>query len=147
MIHAEIETLDPEMPVDSETKSTPPKVQDFVTVTLPAQTKQKFVTCSPPAPPTRVHIGSLRDGRLRVRAPIVADCRTEEKNIVLEAVELNEFGFGESIPAAIEDLQRTIAELYFTLEQEQERLGPDLQDLWSVLRQKVVRIVQEKASH
>lgn len=90
-----------------------------------------------PAVPSEALLGSLRDGRLRVHSPIKVGFATEGKHIIAEAVELNEFGFGENQSEARADLQRAIAELYFTLEQEQDRLGTDLQGVWTVLQEKI----------
>ena len=89
------------------------------------------------AVPSEALLGSLRDGRLRVRSPLKVRFTTEGKHIITEAVELNEFGFGENLSEAIADLQRTIAELYFTLEKEQDRLGKDLQNVWAILQEKI----------
>ena len=82
-------------------------------------------------------LGSLRDGRLRVVEPVKAVLTTEEGKCVVEAPELNEFGFGDSLSEAITDLQAAIAELYFTLAAEQNRLGPDLAMVWDILSRKV----------
>lgn len=90
-----------------------------------------------PAIPSEVLLGSLRDGRLRVYSPIKVRFTTEGKHIIAEAVELNEFGFGENPSVALIDLQRTIAELYFTLEEEQDHLGKDLQNVWAEIQEKI----------
>ena len=82
-------------------------------------------------------LGSLRDGRLRVVEPIEIVPMLEGGQHVLEATELNEFGFGDSLSEALADLQAAIAELFLTLEEEQERLGPDLLSVWDVLSRKV----------
>jgi hypothetical protein len=82
-------------------------------------------------------LGSLRDGRLRVHSPIKIKFTKEDKHVIAEVVEINEFGFGENPSEAIADLQRTIAELYFTLEKEQDRLGTDLRRVWAVLQEKI----------
>ena len=87
--------------------------------------------------PDEVLLGSLRNGRLKVHSPIRVRFATEGKHTIAEAVEINEFGFGENISEAIADLQRTIAELYSTLEKEQERLGKDLQSVWATLQKKI----------
>ena len=79
-----------------------------------------------PLTPSRFLLGRLRDGRLRVAEPIEVVRTTEEGKCVVEAPELNEFGFGDNPSEAIADLQAAIAELYFTLDAEQGRLGPDL---------------------
>ena len=66
-------------------------------------------------------------------------CTKEDQHVITEAVEFNEFGFGKNFSEALSDLQRAIAELYFTLEQKQDRLGPDLQHVWANLQQKILR--------
>ena len=92
-----------------------------------------------PLAPERFTLGSLRDGRLRVTASIEVVQMMEGSEYVVEALDLNEFGFGDSLSEAIADLQAAIAELYLTLEAEQERLGPDLASVWGVLSRKVRR--------
>lgn len=92
-----------------------------------------------PAVPREVLLGSLRDGRLRVNSPIKIKLMKEDKHIIAEAVDINEFGFGENPSEALADLQHAIAELYFTLEKEQERLGADLQRIWKVLQEKILK--------
>ena len=87
--------------------------------------------------PERFTLDNLLNGRLRIVEPIEVKRMTEGGQHVVEATELNEFGFGDNLSAAIEDLQAAIAELYLTLESEQERLGPDLAKVWSVLSRKV----------
>jgi hypothetical protein len=89
--------------------------------------------------PQHILLGVLRDGRLRVSVPIAVRVMVENQDIVLESLELDEFGFGNTLSDAIIDLQRAIAELYFTLEQEQYRLGPDLERVWQILQQKIQR--------
>jgi hypothetical protein len=90
-----------------------------------------------PEVPNEVLLGSLRDGRLHVHSPIKIIFTKEDKHIITEAVELNEFGFGENPSEALADLQCAIAELYLTLDKEQERLGMDLQSVWGILQEKI----------
>ena len=90
-----------------------------------------------PSLPDRFALASLRDGRLRVVNPIDVVQMSEGGKFVVEAPELNEFGFGDGFSEAIADLQAAIAELYFTLETERNRLGPDLAAVWSILSRKV----------
>ena len=87
--------------------------------------------------PERFILDNLLDGRLRIVEPIKVRHMVEGNQCVAEATELNEFGFGHNLSAAIKDLQEAIAELYMTLESEQKRLGPDLARVWSVLSRKV----------
>ena len=89
--------------------------------------------------PREVTLAFLRDGRLRVREPLQVNITDEDGQIVAEVEELDEFGFGDNETEAIADLQHSIAELYFTLEEEQERLGRSLLQTWEKLRVKVER--------
>lgn len=84
--------------------------------------------------PSRILLGSLADRRLQVHIPLPVKLSTEGGHVIAEAEELDEFGFGTNPSEAIRDLQRALAELYFTLEQEQHRLGPDLQRVWGRLQ-------------
>ncbi len=86
---------------------------------------------------THILIGSLRDGRLRVVEPIQVNLYRESESLVAEATDLNEFGFGNNQSEAIIDLQQTIAELYFSLRDHKDRLGPDLQRVWETLNRTV----------
>ena len=88
---------------------------------------------------TEFTLGALRDGRLRVVEPIAVRWTTEDGQCVAEAAEINEFGFGDNLTDAIADLQAAIAELHFTLDADQERLGPDLQAVRATLTRKIRR--------
>jgi len=94
----------------------------------------------PPAVPREVLLGSVRDGRLRVQSPIRVKLTQEGQNIIAKAVEFNEFGFGENPSEALVDLQHAIAELYFTLDKEYDRLGSDLQRVWAKLQKKIHKL-------
>lgn len=88
---------------------------------------------------TQILLGSLRDGRLRVQSPITVKITKEDRHIIAEATELDEFGFGANLSDALRDLQRAIVELYLTLEEGKDRLGPDLQRVWTTLQHKLAR--------
>jgi hypothetical protein len=92
-----------------------------------------------PAMPNEILLGSLRDGRLRVASPLQVRLTYEGKHTIAEAIELDEFGFGNNWSEALIDLQRAIVELYFTLEKGQKRLGTDLQRIWNVLQEKILK--------
>ncbi|MBI4233895.1 MAG: hypothetical protein HY686_05580 [Chloroflexi bacterium] len=89
--------------------------------------------------PRQVLLGALRDGRLRVRSCITIILATEGQHVIAEAAEFNEFGFGDNLSEALIDLQRAIAELFFALEREQYRLGPDLKNVWASLQEKIIK--------
>ena len=96
-----------------------------------------------PAAPLTLHaqlsLDSLPDSNIALLQPIPYLLLAEDGQIIAEAAELNEFGCGDTPAAAIADLQQTILELYRALEQDQDRLGPDLQSVWQTLQSKVAR--------
>ena len=96
--------------------------------------------------PESFGLGSLRDGRLRIVEPIAVTWMRERNKYVVEATELNEFGFGANLSEALKDLQATLGELYHTLESDQDRLGPDLLLVWETLARKVRKANAVKAS-
>ena len=87
--------------------------------------------------PDRIKLESLGDDRLRVKEPIAVAVFEEGGQIVVAAEGLDEFGFGDNLPAAIADLQHSLADLYRTLEAEQDHLGKGLRRVWAVLQVKV----------
>jgi hypothetical protein len=64
----------------------------------------------PPKAPDATWIGSLGGQRLRVHEPFHVAFRSEELQIVAEATEIDEFGFGATQSEALADLQRAITE-------------------------------------
>jgi len=93
-----------------------------------------------PALPETMLLGALRDPRLRLLAPLTISLERENDDIVAYCEELEEFGFGTHLTEAIEDLQVTIAELYFTLKEENDRLSSNLIRIWDSLRQKIKEV-------
>jgi hypothetical protein len=90
--------------------------------------------------PDAILLGALRDRRLRVNSPLTVSVHHEADHLILEALEINEFGFGRNLSDAIVDLQHAIAELYMNLEATQDRLGPDLLVTWGALQKMVTRV-------
>ncbi len=93
------------------------------------------------AMPAEFALDRLEDDRLSVVEPIAVKSMTEAEQFVLEAPEINEFGYGDTLPEALADLQAAIAELYFTLDADKERLGSDLQAVHATLVRKLRRAV------
>jgi hypothetical protein len=89
--------------------------------------------------PAEIRLGALRDGRLRVIEPFSVRFSSEGPHVIAEAPEADEFGFGTNPSEALADLQHALAALYFSLEEEQQRLGPDLERVWQTMQQKVSR--------
>lgn len=109
-----------------------------VLLPFPLLTDQ-IVAVGPTLPKTML-LGALRDPRLRLIAPLPITFERENDKIVAYCEELEEFGFGTHLTEAIADLQATIAELYFTLKKENNRLGSDLTRTWDSLRQKIKEV-------
>ncbi len=88
----------------------------------------------------RVEIGSLLDTRLRLRGVLTLDMEREGDSYVATCSDLNEFGYGSDPTRAIEDARRSIAELYWSLKENQHRLGPDLARTWQMLSELIYEV-------
>ena len=85
----------------------------------------------------RVEIGSLLDTRLRMRRSVTLEMERGDDFYVAKCAELNEYGYGTDPTWAIEDARRAIAELYWELKENQDRLGADLAKTWQRLSELV----------
>jgi hypothetical protein len=90
-------------------------------------------------PPNKMLLGTLSDGRFKVKSPISVNFKTQDAHIVAEAIGFNEFGYGKNRSEALRDLQVTLVELYTTLDREQARLGSDLYKIWQKLQSIVTK--------
>ena len=88
----------------------------------------------------RVEIGSLLDTRLRLRGVLTLDMEREGDFYVATCSDLNEFGYGSDPTRAIEDARRSIAELYWSLKESHDRLGPDLAKTWQRLSELIYEV-------
>lgn len=107
-----------------------------------AEHVQLDASSAEPAPlpmPHHVRLGFLADARFRILLPFEVHLISEHESTVAEAVEVDEFGYGGNSAEAIRDLQRTLVELYESLDHDQARLGPDLDRVWRVLQEKLAR--------
>lgn len=104
-----------------------------ITALIPAEYSGVFT----PALTTEIQLGFLRDGRLRLREPLKVTVTSEEGQVIAEAGEINEFGYGLNLTEAVKDLQHAIGQLYFTLEEDQDILGSDLRSVWEILEAKI----------
>jgi hypothetical protein len=89
--------------------------------------------------PSEMLIGHLLDPRLRVSEGFLVRLTLDADQVVAEAPAFNEFGFGQDYREALRDLQRAIAQLYFSLEEMSTTLGPDLQAVRQALQKHVRR--------
>jgi hypothetical protein len=82
--------------------------------------------------PSQVLFGALNDFQYRLRRPIQLDVTTEEGHVVVNWAEIEEFGTGDSLGAAIDDFSQALRSLHRYLLRTQE-LGPDLAHIKQVL--------------
>ena len=85
-------------------------------------------------------VDGLLDSRLRVVEPIAVTWAHEDGTYIAEALEINEYGYGDSVPEAFADLQVSIAELFWGLDEYRDRLGRGLQNVYEVLTRKLRRV-------
>ena len=80
----------------------------------------------------RVHPG------LRTKKPFAVEFTRVDDGFTACVPELEEYGLGASRSEALDDLGRTLAELYFSLEQDVPRLSDDLRSVWENLQAHLV---------
>lgn len=85
----------------------------------------------------RIEIGTLLDTRLRMRGSLTLEMEQEGEFYIAKCDELNEFGYDYDPIGAVQDIRATIAELYWELKENQDRLGADLAQTWQKLSQLV----------
>jgi hypothetical protein len=88
--------------------------------------------------PSRVQFAGLRDPRLRMLSAIPLDVSVEESNVVVCWSEINEFGTGETLSAAMDDFAVGLRDLYGQLFAPNASLGADLQRV----KQTIERYIQ-----
>lgn len=83
-------------------------------------------------------IGSLLDDRLRVTRPLAIGFEQEGDYWIAACEEFEEFGYGGDPFSALDDLRQTLAELYWTLKSDHDRLAPGMAALWERIRHVIV---------
>ncbi len=84
--------------------------------------------------PEDILFGAVLDRRLRVKKPIPVTISKDESGVVVSSSELEDFGCGANISEALDDFAKTLAELYFSLKENADRLGDDLKQQFTRLR-------------
>jgi len=80
------------------------------------------------------------DARLKVHTPFRVRIVSSGEGVSAHAPEIEEFGHGPNRGEALDDLGKTIAELYFSLASERERLAPDLAGVLKSLEEHITRV-------
>jgi hypothetical protein len=86
---------------------------------------------------------SLRQPGLRLRNPIAISLEDDGAQVIASAYDLDLFGYGETEGEALDDLRRTIVDLYFTLRENVSSLGALPVRVWEYLTD----IVEEEARY
>ncbi len=87
-----------------------------------------------------MELTELSDARFRVVEPFTVTWEVVDGTYIAEASEIEEWGEGDTPAAAISDLQLSIAEAYFDLDEYRDRLGKHLQKIYDTITRKLVRI-------
>jgi len=80
----------------------------------------------------------LSDPHLALREPIYAELETGPP-VTVWSPDLHEYGSGQDVQAAEADFKASVVELYRTLKEHADRLGPLPSQQWAYLR----RFIQE----
>ena len=81
---------------------------------------------------------SLRHPHLSLTEPLSVALEYDGKQVIAYAHDLDLFGYGETENEALDDLRRTVADLYYTLREERASLGPMPAQVWDYLTHIIV---------
>ena len=87
--------------------------------------------------PPDLQLAALRDPNLRIAKPFAVNFHAEEDQVVAVADEVEEYGAGANESEAVQELQHALAELYHSLQEDPERLGPGLQETWTKIQEHI----------
>jgi hypothetical protein len=87
----------------------------------------------PSARPQSVLFGALVHPKLRLRKPIPLELSVEEGNVVLSWIAADEFACGATMGEALDEFSKTVSELYVELNDNNVRLGADLERVRRIL--------------
>lgn len=90
-------------------------------------------TATPARRPKRVLFGAITHPMLRVLRPIPVEISYRQGRYVARFRAADEFGAGSTMSLALEDLGKTLSELFLGLTERRESLGSDLNDLCNQL--------------
>jgi len=80
------------------------------------------------------------DARLRIHTPFRVLILASGDGVSAHAHEIEEFGYGTNRGEALDDLGKTIAELYFSLASDRERLTSDLAGVLRFLEEHITQV-------
>jgi len=91
--------------------------------------------------PADIRLGGLLDSRLSFRKPLPVSLYKDQDVYVARCIEVDNFGYGSNSSEALDDLGKTLSEMYFFLSEAERSgaLGESLATQYSVLCEYVVR--------
>jgi hypothetical protein len=90
--------------------------------------------------PTSLLLGTVADRRLRMRKAIPLGVSVEDGHVVVSWDDTNEFACGASTGDAIDEFSKTIAELFFDLNDQSIPLGKDLARVRDILNEHIEKV-------
>jgi hypothetical protein len=87
--------------------------------------------------PNVVRFAAIRDPKLRAVKAIPLDVSREESHFVVSWSEINEFGTGATLSAALDDFEASLRELYHELFSPDAHLGPDMEKVKQTLAEHI----------
>lgn len=85
---------------------------------------------------------SLRHPHLRLVGPLSVSLEYDGEQVIAHAPDLDLFGYGDTECEALDDLRCTVADLYYSLQEERESLGPMPAQVWDYLGHIIVEAEQ-----
>jgi len=85
--------------------------------------------------PKDVMVGTLPDDRLQLKKSLTVKIEKEGDKYIASCNDFYEFGYGDYLFNAVDDLRMAVVELYWRLNEEKNNLGKDLAKLWENLQQ------------
>jgi hypothetical protein len=83
--------------------------------------------------PKHLLFGALANPRLRILKPIPVEISHRQGSYIAKFKAAGEFGHGSTVSLALDDLGKTLSQLYLGLSEQQDSLGPDLKNLHAKL--------------
>ena len=104
------------------------RFEQYIRVSGPTSTVETHLPKAelPSGRPTTILFGALCDPRFRIKRAIALEISSEGGAVIAHSPDVDEFGYGPSLSAALDDFGRTLLELYVSLEENQSRLADDL---------------------
>jgi len=83
----------------------------------------------------QIFIYSLHHPQLKLKEPLAVFLESDDEQTIAFCHDLEVFGYGDTEGEALSDLRETIADLYFELSENCQKLGPLPQKVWNYLYQ------------